>query len=533
MYSVMVADDDYPVLELLSETVDWNGLDLRLLGTYEDGLSAWEQAQKEMPDILITDIGMPKMDGLELISRLKAKNDKLRVAILSCHDEFHYAQQALRLNVQDYLLKDTFNPRELERLLARFASSLQEEKTALRRQNKLQQLVNETDELRKEKWLKSFIYHPMLSLAQSLHELNSFGLLLEGEACLPVAAYLDGYPQAKKRFFSEQTLRFAVSNVLEEVLQDEHIRVINIGYGAKETLLFFCYRPTLKMNIYDQVAATLKKIQSAMKKILKLDFSFIMDEGATAPEQLKIRLHQLVDSGYQRFYLPQGGIAKKSVFSKPSDDLFAYFAEAGADLRELILSGRDFADSVFAKRWLKLIEDRKYAPPVVKDWLFKLLIGQRLKLQSMNVIRPGFMKDTLLDEIGDADSFEQLKLLLMQQVRMLATPPGAETEAGMHPEVQKACQYVALHLDKRISLDEIADHLFLNPSYFSRLFKKETGVNFIEYVTRLKMEKAKELLAHTASSIGSISEMLGYEHPSYFIKIFKSYTGTTPADFRG
>ena len=87
MYNVMLVDDDYPVIELLSEAISWNELGLNLMGSYENGMSAWEDAKSSPPDILITDIGMPKMNGLELSARIKEVKADVRIAILSCHNE--------------------------------------------------------------------------------------------------------------------------------------------------------------------------------------------------------------------------------------------------------------------------------------------------------------------------------------------------------------------------------------------------------------------------------------------------------------
>jgi two-component system response regulator YesN len=104
---------------------------------------------------------------------------------------------------------------------------------------------------------------------------------------------------------------------------------------------------------------------------------------------------------------------------------------------------------------------------------------------------------------------------------------------GVRSEMVAACQYVSLNLDKRITLEEVAELLHLNASYFSRLFKKETGETFIEYITRMKVERAKELLDQTGFSVGKICEMLGYDNQSYFIKIFKAHTGMTPIVYKG
>ncbi len=105
-------------------------------------------------------------------------------------------------------------------------------------------------------------------------------------------------------------------------------------------------------------------------------------------------------------------------------------------------------------------------------------------------------------------------------------------ELSKRTEVLDAIHYVTLHLNHRITLDEVAEHLFMNPSYFSRLFRKETGVTFIEYVNRMKVERAKELLDQTSLPVAKIGEALGYDNHSYFIKMFRSQAGVTPQEYR-
>ncbi|MCL6459266.1 MAG: response regulator, partial [Gorillibacterium sp.] len=185
MYSVMLVDDDYPVIELLSEAIQWEALGFRLMGTHENGWTAWEQAQQEMPDILITDIGMPRMNGLELATRIKQLKPSVRIAILSCHNEFQYAQAAMRLNVQDYLLKDALDPKDLVQLLLRFKESMDKETQEGWENSRMKYLFGETRELRKEQSIKNFIHQPLISSEKWRVEVAEYGLFEHGESCLP------------------------------------------------------------------------------------------------------------------------------------------------------------------------------------------------------------------------------------------------------------------------------------------------------------------------------------------------------------
>src|SRR5262249_12828276 len=142
-------------------------------------------------------------------------------------------------------------------------------------------------------------------------EANGYGVLTSGSACMAVIGFLDGYKQAKQRFSSDQTLRFAVNNVMEEVLMTTAgLSGVHVSYSAEESGFLFTYRPDLKTNIYDEAAACLKAIQHTLHQVLKLQMSFMIGESSTTPEQLKAGLKALLASETQRFYMQEGSTVK-------------------------------------------------------------------------------------------------------------------------------------------------------------------------------------------------------------------------------
>ncbi|MGG1550271.1 response regulator transcription factor [Paenibacillus ferrarius] len=533
MYKVMLVDDDYPVLELLSEVIPWQQLGLSLMGTYENGLRAWEDSQRELPDILITDIGMPRMNGLELIARLKERKGNMRCIILSCHSEFQFAQQAMRLNVQDYLIKDTLDPKDLEKLLQQCKMSLDDERQSHWQHSKLSHLVDETKELRKEQWLKNFIQQPLLNPKEWMKEAEGYGVLVEDSVCLAAAGFLVDVKLAQKRFSSDQTLRFAITNVMEEVLQTMDIRVMHAAYGVKESLFLFTFRRGIKRNMFEDTAACVQAIQTTLFRVLKLQMSFLIGDACQTPEQLKGNLKSLLTAESQRFYMEEGGIARLTHEAVEQKDIFAHYDEANSELREVLLGKQPDEIGDVVERWTAFMRAEAYAPETVKDWMLKLLLDQKLKWQSLQMIRPSYSTDTLHKEIVDLSTLHEMKRWLSGHLQGIANLAGGSTGPSLRPEIMKACQYVSQHLDRKISLEEVAEHCFLNPSYFSRFFKKEVGESFIEYVTRKKMERAKELLNQTNHPSSKICEMLGYDNQSYFIKTFKTYVGVTPVEYRG
>lgn len=532
MYKVMLVDDDYPVLELIHYAIDWDSLGLSVIGLHENGVRALEAAEAEMPDILITDIGMPQMDGLELIARLKEKKPNLRAAILSCHSEFEYARQAMKLQVQDYLLKDTLDPAGIKVLLSQFIGSLEQERELQSKQIRMELLVDRNRSLLKEKFIRSTLQQPLLDMEKWKAELAGFGLpLQEGETIIPVIGLVDEFRAAKHRFQSDEVLRFALDNVMEETVRQYGLKAVHFHYSAQETVLLAAFQGGLKVNGYEETRLLLRKLQAAVGT-MKLNMSFLLGESCSSPEGIKSSLLQIRKDGLSRFYRQSGAIARAEGRSPGAYDLFYEFQKSSEKLRDLIIGKRIGEIHSTVNNWLEDAEKHQLDPAAVKDWVLRLLLDTRLKLQSVLDYRAAGSTDVLPNEVLELDTVTEVKEWLISECLTIIAADRYGGAASKRTEIAEACHFVSQHLDRKITLEEVAEHLFMNPSYFSRLFKKETGETFIEYVTRMKMNRAKEMLERSAAPVGKICETLGYDNQSYFIKLFKTFSGLTPVEYR-
>ncbi|WP_284638414.1 response regulator transcription factor [Paenibacillus silviterrae] len=534
MYKVMLVDDDYPVLELLSEVIPWEQLGLELVGQYENGAVALEAAQTQLPDIIVTDIGMPRMNGIELIRAIKELQPATHVVILTCHSEFHYAQQAMKLNVQDYLLKDTLDPEDLRRLLEQHKRKLDEEHNSMENQQKLRNMVNRNKERHKESFIRATIHEPILTEQLWFEDAAACGLELKDRVCLPIACYIDGQRLARQRFVTDDVLRFAVNNILEEILASEGKDTVHFTYDVLRSFLLIPSGGGIKSNPYDEAVLLLKRIQSMVQATLKIQLSFIIGQTCIRPIELKHELMELLGSAGQRFYMSSQSIQKKTPVAFTEESvLYSSYDDAVNGFREMLIEGNGAAARPVVTEWIDFIKSRHFRPETVKDWLLKLVLDLKLKLQAMQLFRNHFSVEILHRELLEMDTLEEIKQWMIHFFESSLVIVEGVKVLSKRTEVLDACQYVSLHLNKKISLDEVAEHLYMNPSYFSRLFKKETGETFIEYVNRMKVARAKELLDQTNLSVAKIGETLGYENHSYFIKMFKSVAGMTPNEYRG
>ncbi|MDL4843167.1 response regulator transcription factor [Aquibacillus rhizosphaerae] len=533
MYKVMLVDDDYPALEFLTEMIEWESLDLELQSTHENGASALAYALEDMPDILITDIGMPKMDGLELTEKMKEQKADLQVAILSCHSEFQYAQKALKLDVQDYLLKDTLDPEDLTRLLLTIKKKLETEHQSSLKQVKLQHVVNKSKHLAKDKFFRELIYQSPQTKHDWCYRDNFSGFKLEKRFYIPILCFLENYKSQKSTYASEDTFQFAVQNVVEEIFENCHIKATHFNFERNKSFILYPYQDSLKMDNYGDVVGVLTKIQDALNSYLNVSVSFLLGDHRD-PEELQFEITNLLAAKRQRFYMKNCVILKiNDVEEQYSKDLFAYYDEATVELRNLIFQKQVNHIDPFVTKWLQFMKENAFPPELVKEWVLKLLLELKVKLKALQYFQSSFNMEIIHQEILSMETIHELRIWLIDCLKSALNLANEALYSSKNKEILEACVYVSMNIEKKLCLDEVANHLFLNSSYFSRLFKKEVGKTFVDYVKTMKMERAKELLDQTADSVGKVCERLGYDNQSYFIKLFKNYTGITPSDYRG
>ncbi|MBD8068653.1 response regulator transcription factor [Bacillus sp. PS06] len=534
MYKVMLVDDDYPVLELLSETIEWEQLGLKLQSIHENGASALQHAFQEMPDILITDIGMPKMNGIELIKHIKESRPTIQVCVLTCHSEFEFARQALQLKVQDYLLKDTLNPKDLSTVLIKLKENLDIEKEKNLKSCKLEHIVERNRESIKKEFIRKSIYQPIYDDKEWYEEANSFGLSLKKQAYIPVLCTIQEYRLAKNLYLTEDTLVFSIQNVIGEVLQEYNQDIVHFTLGNKESFLFFPYSSNVKKDCYGKANECMKKIQQNVLNTLNISLSFIVGEVLDHHlPAFKVELDSLLKSTNQRFYMSKGSIEKKRADKAITEGLFAWYDEASIEIRQFIIERDAKKIDSFVTKWTDEFREKQYSQESVKDWVLKLLLDVKVKMKTLQIFGTKYSAEILHEEMVEIDSIEEMKKWLITYFGALLSSVDEISTRTQRKEVIEAFKYVSLNLEKKITLDEVAKHLYLNSSYFSRLFKKEVGETFVEYVTKAKINRAKELLEQTIDPVGKICERLGYDNQSYFIKVFRNYTGVTPIEFRG
>ncbi|WP_028611650.1 response regulator transcription factor [Paenibacillus harenae] len=522
--NILVVDDEYYARKALIQAIqDWN--EETLIIEAENGQEALEKVESSSIDLILTDIRMPKMDGIQLAAALLQYHPSVINVIISGYDDFKFAQQAIVYKVENYLVKPV-EKKELFSLLENIQEKIKKVKTQKRTSPTSADLIR----ISKNKWIRYTIHDPIWDVGRWLIEAKECGLELEMLFHLPVICSMNKIEKTKKRFqLSEDALSFAFENAMEELFSDGKMGIF-FKYSLDKGLLIFSFRDGIKVNRIDEMKCLLVSAQQNLKKFMKLDVSFIFGNICKTPVQLKEELRHLFHSDEQFFYMEHEGIAKKEEILSTEKDLNANYAEALDNFFKAMVAYDSSRVSQCMDKWMSFIAAERYKSTLVKQWIVKMMIELEVKTKP-------FIKS---EKLGTAEMFRSsiIKLQTMMELKesfidYLAQMSSLMGEEKMNSKrrITDVQRYVIANIDKFVSLDEIAAKLHLNASYLSRLFKKETGENFIEYMTRVKLDRAKELLQDSQKSLEEISGMIGYEK-NYFYKVFKKSNGMTPSEFR-
>ncbi|RXZ81722.1 helix-turn-helix domain-containing protein [Paenibacillaceae bacterium] len=532
MYKLMLVEDDYPVLQFLANNIPWTELGFELIGMHENGLKALHAAESNPPDILITDIGIPKLNGLELIEAIRAYQPELLSIIISCHDKFEYAQKAISLSVCEYMLKESFDIDNVIHTLNKFKNTLDQRADLSRQQKQDRQFSGKsTLSIQRNRWMHTTLHNPIWNEERWRSEAVECGLDAQAPGLLPVLCILNRAEETQRRLkMSEDLLKFALANAIDELLH-EYDNAIYFEHDLRKGFVLFTFKENPTYNIYDHAAAVMTSIQRLLRKQLSLEMSFIIGKQSDFSPVLARHLKLLFHSDEQYFYMEKAAVEKLNPPVLSKDDIFRYYYEALDEMKRAAISGQFEELEATICRWVEFIRAERFPSVISKEWINKIVVELQMKVRSLCLIAVDASEEFPVT-MSNAYALQEMKDEWIGLVSSMMMKMRKESHGIRRIEILNAQRYVILNIDKIVTLEELSNVLHLNPSYLSRLFKKETGENFVEYITKIKVEHAKELLDQTQLSVDEIADKIGYEK-NYFYKVFKKLTRMTPNHYRG
>jgi two-component system response regulator YesN len=509
MMRILLVEDEPLFRKGLAKMIAGAEASWDVCGDAENGLAAERLIAELQPDLVVTDIRMPIMDGLELLQQTKTRFPDIEFIVITGFQDFQYAQAALRSGALDLLVKPC-SKQDMHEALAKAEAFVQKKQTAARKEAMERQLLQEN--ALRAVFLR-FPYRPKAGVELEQELRGSKLIVLHVTEFLPAGR---GYTRR-----DVPLLQFAVLNIIGELLD---------AHGPWGTLLLIeagCFALLLPADAGAEEPRLLDAVCSTVQQLL----------GLTVAVHVAGLVHSL--GGLADLYEAAMAESAQSRVSadrdnKPEAALPVNRVRQrliGAQAAALIMAGQPEALQQYLDGITKEMSamDAEALPIEALSLSFALQDVARKQLERESDARSLTERISKLNECRSRD---EVRAWMKAETERFIRHYDEWQNRYSASAVSRAIRYIEERYVEQLSLQQVASHVHLNAAYFSHLFKKETGRSFVNFLIDVRMDKAKQLLSNTDLSITEVSGMVGYDLPNYFAKLFKINTGLTPKEYR-
>ena len=532
-HNILIVDDEQLIRQGLRARIEYLGIDVDEIFEAENGLMALRLQEEHPIDVVITDIRMPDMDGLELIQEMQKKNNQIKFVVLSGYAEFSYAETAIRLGVKAYLLKPVSND---------------DLKTAF---DKAYKVMEQTASVRQEVQMKKRmdrekqVYQQEKAL-NALFSSQEAGVVTREQLCK-----LCGYDEKMWAGGAESVLYLAILHINKESFEHQRFRPVD------HELVRFMIR-----NIFEEIQAPCEKLLvNSLSDTRQMYGIFIGDDKKKLRmevERIYLRMRSVLEKK-MGIYLTIGVSRCRSQLEGKET------SEARQALKQRIIYGkaniyfyediRILGEQEFPVSQLHLLEQyiehneifkvKNLVQEIFSEELVKKYGSAYLRIMWIRILnlllhhyerrgRNAAEIEKMLQNYNLLDRIQSLQEIRQKIIEMVMECVSTESvaDANARSKIQMAIGYIQEHFAENLTVNVLAEHYGMSPNYFSSMFKKEMSRSAVNYITELRINQARELLYHSELSVVDISKKVGYEDSQYFFRVFKKYLGMTPLQYR-
>lgn len=536
MIKVLIADDEKKVCQLIRALVNWEDFDMEVVGMVHDGIEALDSIARLKPDLVITDIRMPGKDGLELISLGKSINPELEFVIISGYKHFEYAQNAIKLGVNDYLLKP-INKGEIIRTLKRIQEAYKV---------KLNQMgVDEELKLRlrtnREKIRTAFFSDYLLRADDgedgskaTIEYFNSkyhldfkkgiFQTLIVSVDAQDVAFYKEGMA----------VIGAKIGEIVSGYLRNDCFE-LKTYIDYRRTITILNYADSQKERIRKRIRDILADILVQSNIFDNVEVTVSLGKPTIDVTRVKDSLRNAEEKAMQRIIQGRGRIVEVN----PMEENQRVIDTLLSDFNKNLSSAVEILDEKAIYENFKIIQQQvrgkenvsgSQAFFIIKEAISIFMV--QLRNYQFNNERVNEIHEKFKKELQNYFSYDQLFLNVDNLIKeIMDEVMTGKKQLDIRP-IRLAKQYIQTNYMKHITLEEVSSVVGFSSAYFSSMFKKESGQNFVEYISEVRMNRAKDFLKTTNLSIAVICKDVGYSDIKHFTQSFKRYTGLKPNEFR-
>ncbi len=533
-YSILIVDDDALVRIALKTLVNWEENGYTLIGEAENGQEALKNIEALEPDLVLLDIEMPEMNGIEVLKKLKESRSKVKAVVLSSHNDIELVKSAMKLGAEDYILKFNMDFGNLLSVIERVTETMIETETMV--PETLNKQIYKNINVLREAFFKRLLSGFFSDTKELEKDMAILDVRFGGETC---SCYIVHIHEMKKAIFDNEMnamRKFAVINILEEITEGyafEQKTGVFIAFGIKDVMdgaVDFAE----DVQTTDYMVAVAKRIRQMMLEYLDLYVTVGIGFGDKSILGLQ-EAYQLADSAMVRRLSIEDG----QIYMGRDNDKTGTFEEYSVvAYRERLIDALSLKDYVTIESAFQGITKDLSSKKLAKETIGRTLVSLHM------IVEEFFQKEGLyFVDFIEKDCFRYDHLLLIESKEMvnevihqlksaINSYLDSCDDGSNKGMVTKAAKYIEKNYATNISLGEVAQHVGLNASYLSNQMKQHFGKNYSEYIIDMRIEQAKKLIRMTDQKIYEISQSVGYDNTFYFTRLFKQRMKMTPLEYR-
>lgn len=494
MINVLIAEDELLIRMGLESSIPWNELGFHIVATASDGQKAWQAYQRYHPEVLITDIRMPQLDGIELIKRIREEDPRCKIIIITCIEGFDALYKALNLDITGYLLKASMTQNNLFTLLNQVKKELAATEESASKINRPSPSIDEQ--------LRKYLFDRTITLNELIDDTLNFGINYTEQ----------GYLLTVCCGYVNKTLFQSIIGTLKEEIS--FLGELLVTHDQDKIYLFI---QSQRLITFDIISTTMDNLCEYMKNIfsLTLRFTFAQVEKFSNLPTIVDMSNDFID---QPYFFPNRGtyLCDNQPYSIP----FATIESLRNNL-----SCYAFFEGDIPSRYFSLIDEVKASYGIDKS-VFKASLSRLIDFISDFCYSPSKKEQIRKFTFS---SFENAPAALEGLWEIV--PHYSPNPLYMSKMLETIC-YIHKNYKESLSLSKLAGMLNVNPNYFAILFRKVTDFNFSDFLIGIKLYHARQMLCETTLSMSQIADNCNFSDAAYFSKIFKQTYGITPRQYR-
>lgn len=526
MYKMLLVDDEAAMRNRMIERTDWKQYGFEIVADAENGLDALEKFEKYLPDVIITDIKMPFMDGLELSRTVLEKHPLTKIIILTGFDDFQYAKKAINLNVIDYILKPITHD-NIIKVLTKTKNLLDKEYNEKRDITKLKEYYKTSYPIMQNRVLHKFVSGRIAK--DTINErLSYYNIdIKDGPYRVGIIALKDSV--TKDKVDVEETNRLMLYNLVKDVTDDKSLGMPYIYEDMIVVIFSFKNKKDIGNKLLDSV---IREIEQNVEKYLSFNIKVAVGHLYDNLEDIHISYREAKsafdyasDSNKNEIiYIWDMEPYNRNKFLNTKNIETNRSIKTGSINNALIIINDIFKDII------KLNIPEKDYKFYLLEYAFNII--KNANLQSIE-IDDKYSQDSVIKFLKEAKHLEEIKEWIIGLITHVIDEIIKQRDSAINNYTKKAKKYIKdNYKDPDINIEKLCNELYISPNYFCTVFKHTTDTTFTSYLTDTRLEKAKELLKSTDKKSFEIAELIGFSDANYFSYCFKKNVGISPSQYR-